>query len=1230
MASDDRRSDDPADARSRFTTRTFLMPDDEPGDGASVEHDVPEEAFGTGGVDDDALDALVRGEGPAADVGATGEEADELVAGEPSALAAPLQTSDLDEARPFDLSEFDAADLEALSDDVIPEAVPADAFGFVDPPTRPSKPGPYEGPVSREQPAAEDAAPDETDPLAAPLADFDDAFEAPSALDEPSARAEPEDTRPAAPETPTPPTAEAPTSGDDDDGPRVTVHNVSEPAAEDEAADDLLPIEARLVEPAAPETASAEPDPEPIEPASAIPLSETEPAEPPSELEPPSEPAETKTGLELVDLDPEGVTASDTGAADPFAHTEFDSVSLDGDLLTAFVSQEPDDEDLEAEARVSAPSPAAEEDELITADLTADDILGEGADDLENETGPEAADDPASGPEVGDALLAVDTAEFEDEMSSVEAAYAAQPEPASEAEPTAEDEMAFVEAAQAAQPEAAVQAEPAAESEPVAGFDEPNADDPVAETQAASRPEDALAEEAPAVEAAEDEVAEDEAVVDGGALAEAVATAAVDGAFDAETDVAKADAVAGELDGTLDVAALGPEDFEPDDLRGVLRTMLLSRQLDKKMLTLLKQGKGFFHIGSAGHEASQTAVAREFEGGHDWFCFYYRDLATALTVGITPAEVLRAHFGKADDVFGGGRQMPEHFGKRALNIMSTSSSVAAQYLPAVGFALAVKREDGDAAEEGRSRAVYAAGGEGSTSQGAFHEALNWAAREALPVLFHIQDNKYAISVPVEEQTAGGSIWHLLGGYAGLERIRYDGTNFFQSAAAARAAMAHIRAGKGPVALHADLVRLLPHSSSDDHRKYREQEAIDADAARDPIPQFAARLVDAGVMTDDEVDALREEVAAEVDRIAREVAAEPDPDPAEATTHVVYEGDDARQYELDGETGDLVVMVDAINHAMAEEMERDDRVLVYGEDVGGGKGGVFTATRGLTERFGRGRCFNSPLAENSIIGSAVGLAAAGYKPVVEIQFADYIWPGMQPLRNQVASMRYRSKGEWACPMVLRVPCGGYIHGGLCHSQNVEALFAHFPGLQVVLPSNAADAKGLLKTAIRGEDPVLFLEHKALYRQGPARRPEPHADYLVPLGKAAVARPGTDLTIVTWGAIVYKALNAAKALEKEGVSVEVIDVRSILPFDAETVLRSVKKTGRVLIAYEDHEFMGFGAEIAAQIADDAFGHLDAPVKRVAGAFSSIPYADALEKVVLPQDDDVLDAARDLLSY
>jgi 2-oxoisovalerate dehydrogenase E1 component len=579
--------------------------------------------------------------------------------------------------------------------------------------------------------------------------------------------------------------------------------------------------------------------------------------------------------------------------------------------------------------------------------------------------------------------------------------------------------------------------------------------------------------------------------------------------------------------------------------------------------------------------------------------------------------------------------MPEHFGHRELNVLSTSSSVGAQYLPAVGFALAHRRDAAAAEAAGEPaldtpKAVYVAGGEGSTSQGAFHEALNWAAREALPVVFHIQDNGYAISVPVSEQTAGGSIWSLLGGYTGLTRLRYDGTDLLASLAAAKAAVEHVRAGKGPVALLADVVRLLPHSSSDDHSKYREGEAIEADRLRDPIPALTLRLIEAGVVTADEVEAMRVEIHQQVDLAARAVEAEADPDPADATKHVYYEGPDDREYEVEGETGELVVLVDAINHALDEELARDARVLLFGEDVGGGKGGVFTATRGLAATYGKSRVFNSPLAEASIIGAATGLAAAGYMPVVEIQFADYVWPGMDAIRNQVASMRYRSNNAWEAPMVMRMPCGGYIHGGLCHSQNVEAMFAHFPGVHVVMPSNAADAKGLLKTAIRGRDPVIFLEHKSLYRQGPARSPEPGPDYLVPLGKARVVKEGTDLTIVTWGAIVYRSLAVARTLEKEGVSVEVIDVRSMLPLDTETILASACKTGRVLVAYEDHEFMGFGAEIAAQVADAAFGHLDAPVRRVAGAFSSIPYADGLENEVLPQDADVLKAAREVLAY
>lgn len=679
-----------------------------------------------------------------------------------------------------------------------------------------------------------------------------------------------------------------------------------------------------------------------------------------------------------------------------------------------------------------------------------------------------------------------------------------------------------------------------------------------------------------------------------------------------------------DYEGELDVTPVGPEDFSADDLRQVLRTMMLSRRLDEKMLTLLKQGKGFFHIGCAGHEAAQAGLGTHLRGGHDWFCMYYRDLTMSLMVGMTPRDTMLAHLAKADDPSSGGRQMSEHFGHRALNIMTTSSSVGAQFLPGVGFALASQRRGDDAV-------TYISCGDGATSQGAFHEGLNWSARAKAPALFHIQDNKYAISVPITEQTAGANVYNITAGYEGLTRARYDGTDFFTAYAVGKAAVEHIRAGKGPVALVADVVRLLPHSSSDSHDKYRTTEELERDRRRDPIERMVARLLESGVMTQQQVEALRKEVAAEVDEAAAWAQAQPDPDPATATRYTYDEDPPDLAYEASEPSGELIVMVDAINQALDEEMARDARVIVYGEDVAGGKGGVFTATRGLTAKHGPERCFNSPLAEHSIVGSAVGFAAAGLKPVVEIQFADYIWPAMQQIRNQLAPFRYRSNNAWSAPVVIRAPCGGYIHGGLCHSQNIESIFAHFPGLLVAMPSNAADAKGLLKTAIRLNDPVLFLEHKALYRQGPARSPAPDADYLLPFGKARTVRQGADLTIVTYGALVYKALHAAKLLEREdGVETEIIDIRTMYPLDSEAILASVRRTNRVLVLYEDHEFVGFGAEIAAQIANHAFDHLDAPVKRVAGAFSWIPFAEPLERAVLPQDEDVLRGAREVLAY
>ena len=673
----------------------------------------------------------------------------------------------------------------------------------------------------------------------------------------------------------------------------------------------------------------------------------------------------------------------------------------------------------------------------------------------------------------------------------------------------------------------------------------------------------------------------------------------------------------------LQFPQLTPSDFKPETLVRIYRDMLISRRLDEKMITLLKQGKGYFHIGCSGHEAAQAAIAFFSKPGYDWFVPYYRDLCTAISLGMTSQSMLLAHLAKAADPNSGGRQMAEHFSSPELNIITTSSSVGAQYLPALGAAMAMQRQKNDGY-------VYVSSGDGATSQGDFHEALNWSVRIKAPVLFFVQDNKYAISVPVKDQTAGGSAYKFGAGYEGIVRAKVDGTDFFKTASVAKAAIEHIRSGKGPVLLVADVVRLMPHSSSDNHNKYRTDEELEKDRKVDPIARMELSLIEAGILTTQNIETLRKEVHEQIDAETKWAEQQADPSPDTALKHVFFEGDLNLEYEKSSPSGEPIVLVDAINHALQEEMTQNERVIVYGEDVAGDKGGVFTATRNLTAKFGEDRCFNSPLAEASIIGTAVGLSAAGYKPVVEIQFADYIWPAMQQIRNQLAPFHYRSNGTWSCPVVIRVPCGGYIHGGLCHSQNIESIFGHTPGIKIALPSNAADAKGLLKTAIRLNDPVLFLEHKALYRAAQARTPEPDEDYLLPFGQAKVVHEGTDLTVVTYGLMVHKALAAAKSIEKSGGSIEIIDLRTIVPLDTETIFSSIKKTGRALVLYEDQEFLGFGAEISAQIADKLFEYLDAPVRRLAGAFTPIPFADPLERVVLPQDKNIMDAMRELLEY
>lgn len=662
--------------------------------------------------------------------------------------------------------------------------------------------------------------------------------------------------------------------------------------------------------------------------------------------------------------------------------------------------------------------------------------------------------------------------------------------------------------------------------------------------------------------------------------------------------------------------------FTNDELLAVLKKMMLARRLDQKMLTLLKQGKSFFHIGGSGHEACQLAATKVLVPDKDWSYPYYRELSYMIGMGMTAEQIMINFLARAEDVNSGGRQMPQHYGMKSARIVSQSSPTGTQYLQAVGCAMGAKFS-------GTDEVVYVSSGEGTTSQGDFHEALNWASREKLPVIFCIQDNKYAISVPIAQQTAG-SVYDMVAGYINLDRVEIDGTNFFESYQAFQSAVKRARAGEGPTVIVAHVVRLLAHSSSDDQTKYRSKDELEEDRNRDPIVRMRKALEEAGILTPEQVQLFEKEVADEVNRVADIAEAKPLADPKTALQFVFSPTPPALAFESEIPTGPKAVLVDGINHALHEEMERNPKVLVYGQDVQDGKGGVFTATKGLSTKFGTQRCFNSPLAESSIVGTAVGLAAYGYKPVVEIQFGDYIWTAMMQIRNEVATMRYRSNNEWTASVVIRVPVGGYIHGALYHSQSIDSYFAHIPGLYVVYPSNAADAKGLLKAACRMDDPVLFLEHKGIYRQGYASSPEPGPDYLLPFGKAAVKRQGTDLTIVTWGALVSKSMEAARVLEKEGVSLEVIDIRTLVPLDTEAIFHSVRKTGKVLIAHEDNLTGGFGGEIAARIASDCFEFLDAPIRRVAAKDCHVPFSWSLEPEILPQDKDVIEVARALAKF
>jgi 2-oxoisovalerate dehydrogenase E1 component len=679
------------------------------------------------------------------------------------------------------------------------------------------------------------------------------------------------------------------------------------------------------------------------------------------------------------------------------------------------------------------------------------------------------------------------------------------------------------------------------------------------------------------------------------------------------------------------------------------RAIVLSRKVDDREIQLKRQNKIYFQINGVGHEAVGAAMGQVFRPGHDWFFFYYRDRAASLALGITPLEMFLQAVGAKDEPQSGARQMPSHFSSSKLHIANTSSPTGTQFLQACGCAeaglYAAAHGSLDGVKFASDEVVVVTAGDGTTSEGEFWESINTASNRKLPVVYVVEDNGYAISVPVEVNTAGGSISKLVGSFPDLLIREVDGCDPVATVEAYRAAAAHARARKGPALIHAHVVRPYSHSLSDDETNYKTKEERAAEGKRDPVATFRATLVREGIVELDVLKAIDAQLDEEVARAADEALAAPRPEPSSALDYVYSPGVDPTSSAFATKpvaSGQPTTMVDLLNTCMKDEMRRDPRIVVFGQDVADasrdealshvkGKGGVFKVTWGLQKEFGGVRVFNSPLAEANILGRAIGMALRGVKPVVEIQFFDYIWPSYMQIRDELVTMRWRSGNAYSCPVVIRVAYGGYITGGaIYHSQSGAALFTANPGLRVVCPSNAQDANGLLRTAIRCDDPVLFLEHKHLYRQTYNKGVNPGPDYMIPFGKASCVRPGSDVTVVTYGATVYRALQAARQAEEHGISAEILDLRSLNPIDWDAIAASVKKTSKVVVLTEDSRSWGYGAEIAARIGEELYTELDGPVRRLAATDTFVGYAPELEDFILPQTDDILKAIVSLAIY
>jgi 2-oxoisovalerate dehydrogenase E1 component len=690
------------------------------------------------------------------------------------------------------------------------------------------------------------------------------------------------------------------------------------------------------------------------------------------------------------------------------------------------------------------------------------------------------------------------------------------------------------------------------------------------------------------------------------------------------------------------------EGLSREDLLRSYRWMVLSRRLDDKEIQLKNQSQIFFQISGAGHEAILVAAGMALKPGHDWFFPYYRDRALALVLGTTAHDMLLAAAGAKDDPASGGRMMPSHWSNPSLHIVNGSSATGTQCLQAAGCGEASKRLPLLGAPPPPVTAdevTYVSIGDGATGEGEFWEFLNTICTERLPVVCLVEDNGYAISCPADYHTAGGDISRLVESFPNLEVIRVDGTDLVQSYRAMREAVAYARARKGPALVHAKVIRPYSHSHSDDERAYKTAEERELEAARDPITQLTRLLLEEGLATEQELADIRKSADAEVAEASDRAMKAPRP-PRESAGLYVYSPDvDPASAAFDTPpepAGKPETMVTLINRTLDDEMERNPFMLVFGQDVAdssrpenlekvSGKGGVFKATHGLQKKHGSVRVFNSPLAEANIIGRAIGLAIRGAKPVVEIQFFDYIWPAMMQIRDELTMLRYRSNNTYKCPVVIRVATGGYLRGGgVYHSQSGESIFAHCPGLRIAFPSTADDASGLLRTAIRCDDPVMFMEHKHLYRQTYNKSAYPGPNYMIPFGRAAERRPGSDVVVITYGALVQRSIVAAQMAEKAGISAGVIDLRTLAPYDWDTIAEAVKRTSRVIVAHEDQLTCGFGAEIAARISEELFEYLDAPVTRLGAKDSPVAYAPELEEVILPQTDDILKAIEKIVAY